>query len=138
MIMMGLGSFRFSVEAMVLQRFERRRPQRHADVDLIGRPPGSQFMGPGSQTINIPAVIYPYFLGGAGLAQLDSMAAAADAGTPLMLVAGTGRVLGRFTVRDIGDTREHFFPDGSPQKVELYVSLARYVATGGGLSVGLF
>lgn len=137
MILMALGPFRFSVEDMVLKRFGRRLSARHADVDLVGRAPASQFLGPGKETISLPAVIYPYYLGGAGLAQLDGMRAAADAGTPLMLAAGTGRVLGNFTLREVDDEREHFLPNGSPLKVEIRVDLARYVPVGG-FGTGLF
>lgn len=128
---MALGSFRFAVNGALLGRFERVLHARHADVDLVARAPASQFLGPGREAVRLACVIYPHYLGGGGLAQLEGLRAAADAGEPLMLVAGTGRVLGRHTIREIADLREHFHPNGSPLKVEAAIELARYAPVGG-------
>lgn len=131
MIMMALGPYRFSVDAFILQSIERKLPARHVDIDLVGRAPGSQFLGPGSERISLPAVLFPAFLGGRGLEQLEGLRESTKTGVPMMLAAGTGRVLGLFTVREVGDTRTHNLPNGFPQKVEVRIDLAAYTPVGG-------
>ena len=138
LVMMALGPFRFSIDALILQRIDRRLPLRHADQDLVGREPASQFLGPGSERIQLPALIYPVFLPGAGLSQLESMRQTAAAGTPLQLAAATGRVLGRYTIREVHDQREHLLGGAIAQKVEATIDLARYVPVAGGGLGGLF
>lgn len=129
---MALGAFRFSIDAMYLARIERRFPMRHVDQDLVGREPGSQFLGPGTERVQLPCVIYPLALPGSGLSQLEAMRRVAMTGTPLMLCAGTGRVLGTYTIRSVDDSREHFIAGGIAQKVDTVIDLARYVPVAGG------
>jgi phage protein U len=131
LVMMALGPFRFATDALLLAGCERRLPARHADIELVGRAPGSQFLGPGVEIICLPAVLYPHYLGGAGLGQLEGLRAMAEAGAPLMLVSGAGRVLGRYTIREVADMREHFLPNGLAAKVEIRIELARYAPVGG-------
>ena len=135
---MALGGFRFSIDAMVLSQLERKLPIRFADIDLVGRAPGSQFLGPGKETIQLPALVYPVFLPGSGLSQIEGMRQAAETGMPLILAAGTGRVLGRFTIREVADTRTHFLGKGVAQKIEVRIDLARYMPVGGTSGVGIF
>lgn len=130
-IMMALGPYRFAVDSFILDSIDRKLPARHADIELVGRAPGSQFIGPGAERIELPAVLYPAFLQGRGLSQLDGLRESANRGTPLMLAAGTGRTLGLFTVREVSDVRRHNLPNGYPQKVEIRIELVRYTPVGG-------
>ena len=135
-VLMGLGPFRFSINSAILQRIARRYPFRHVDQELVGRAPGSQFLGPGVERVQLPCLIYPVFLPGSGLSQIEAMRKAGVSGQPLMLVAGTGRVLGNYTIRDVDDSREHLLPGGIAQKVDAVVEIARYVPVGGGGAAG--
>lgn len=135
LVMMALGSFRFSIDSLILERIDRRLPLRHIDQDLVGREPGSQYLGPGSERIQLPALIYPVFLPGGGLTQLESMRQTAMAGTPLMLAAATGRVLGRFTIREVHENREHLLAGAVAQKVSATIDLARYAPVTGGSGI---
>lgn len=132
---MALGPFRFAVHSGALQRFDRFLPARHLDVPVIGRRPSLHFAGPDVETVHIMALCYPAFLGGRGLAQIEGMRQVALAGTPLMLVAASGRVLGRWVVGAIGDIREFFLLGGTAQRVEVDLELKRYA---GGEASGPF
>lgn len=131
-VLMALGPFRFSIDSALLQRIDRRYPFRHIDQDLVGRAPGSQFLGPGVERIQLPCLVYPLFLPGSGLSQIEAMREAGATGRPLMLAAGTGRVLGNYTIRNVDDMREHLLPGGIAQKIDCMVEIARYVPVGGG------
>lgn len=133
--MMALGPFRFAIDALILQRIDRRLPLRHVDQDLIGRAPGSQFLGAGVERIQLPCLVYPVALPGSGLSQIEAMRQTALTGVPLMLAAATGRVLGLWTIRDIDDTRDHLLGGAIAQRVEATIDLGRYtpVGAGGGL-----
>ncbi|CAM5399551.1 hypothetical protein AFEL58S_02013 [Afipia felis] len=136
-VLMALGPFRFSIDSAILQRIERRYPFRHVDQDLVGRAPGSQFLGPGVEHIQLPCLVYPVFLPGAGLSQIEAMRKAGESGQPLMLAAGTGRVLGNYTIRSVDDSRDHLLPGGIAQKVDAMIEIARYVPVSGGAGGGL-
>lgn len=135
---MGLGEFRFSIDGLLLQRIERRFPFRYADQDLIGREPGSQFMGPGLERVQLPVLMYPIALPGSGMAQIEGMRQAGRAGVPKILAAGTGRVLGLYTIREVDDTRDHFIINGIAQKIDAVIELAAHAPVFGGASAGGF
>lgn len=130
-IMMALGPFRFSIDTQILTRIDRRFPFRHADQDLVGRAPGSQFLGPGLERIQLPSLIYPVFLPGSGMSQIEAMRQTASTGAALMLAAGTGRVLGRYTIRNVDDTRDHFIVNGIAQKIDAMIEIAAFNPVGG-------
>jgi phage protein U len=130
--MMALGPFRFSIDSQILLRIERRYPLRYADQDLMARAPGSQFLGPGLETIQLPCVVYPLFLPGSGLSQIEDMRQTAARGESLMLAAGTGRVLGRYTIRNVDDTRDHIIVGGIAQKIDVVIDIAADTPVAGG------
>lgn len=130
--MMALGPFRFAIDALILQRIDRRLPLRHVDQELIGRAPGSQYLGPGVERIQLPCLIYPVALPGSGLSQIEAMRQLAVSGAPLMLAAATGRVLGLWTIRDVDDMRDHLLGGAIAQRVEATIDLARYSPVGAG------
>jgi len=72
----------------------------------------------------LDGVIYPSFKGGLG--QIEAMRALADAGKPLQLVDGLGRIWGAWVITEIGDTRTVFADDGQPRKLEFRIKLKAY------------
>lgn len=127
--MMALGAFRFGLETAAYQSLDRSTDYRWASQERIGRHPAMQFIGEGHTDITLPGVIYPEFKG--GLAQVDAMRAIAGTGSPQMLIAGTGKVFGRFVIMSVSDVQTIFHRDGVPRKIEFTVSLKTYGADGG-------
>ena len=58
--------------------------------------------------------------------------------TPLMLIAISGLVFGRWIITDVSDERTIFDVKGKPQKVAVDMDLLRYVPRNGGTILGLF
>nr|VFK59876.1 MAG: hypothetical protein BECKTC1821F_GA0114240_103817 [Candidatus Kentron sp. TC] len=50
----------------------------------------------------------------------------ASKGDPLLLVAGTGHVLGRWCITNIEESQDTFLKNGVPHKVEFRLQLTRY------------
>ncbi|XWN29774.1 MAG: phage tail protein [Devosia sp.] len=124
MTMMALGDFRFDVRNIPMHRMERTLPIRHGPVKVQGRRPSLHHMGTDVEEVTIRATLYPHFLGGQGLEQYEGMRRAAMLGNPLTLAVVSGKVEGRFVIRELRDRSEYFKPDGSAQKIEVTIRLA--------------
>lgn len=129
-VLLGLGPFRFRVTRHAYEELARRCGGEWVSQGRIGRRPASQFVHTAESEITITATIYPELTG--GLAQVDAMAEAAEAGTVMMMVDGTGRVLGRWYISEITDTASFLMADGTPRKVEVEITLGRYGEDGTG------
>ncbi len=123
-IMLGLGEYRFCLDTAAYDELRRRTEYRWPCQDRINRAPALQFMGPGGETIELGGTIYPHFRGGLG--QVDAMRAQAALGAPLLLVDGTGKVMGHWAIESIEETRRVFFADGTPRRIEFRLSIRRY------------
>lgn len=128
-VLMGIGPFRFRVMGHAYETLERSLSARWEAKGRIGRRPAMQFVGPGEDEISITATLYPELTGGLG--QVEAMRAAADAGRPMMMVSGAGRVFGRYCLTEIADTASFLTRDGTPRKVEVTLKLKRYGEDGG-------
>lgn len=138
-VLMGLGRFRFEVTKHAYEELDRSVGGRWEEVPRIGRRPALQFLGATKGTISITATIYPEYTG--GLAQVDDMGAAAEAGEVLMMVGNSGslgKVMGRWVIEELGDRQSFFKRDGSPRKVEVTLTLGRYGEDGDGMAGGLW
>lgn len=124
LIMMALGSFRFGINQANYQSLSRTAIYRWEELDRVGREPASQFMGPGSQTIELEGVLHPHYRG--GLLQMDAMRAIASTGTPLMLVDGLGFVFRRWVVEEVDERKSVLFGDGAPRQIDFTIALRSY------------
>ena len=86
---------------------------RWAAQDLFGQMPELQFTGPGTETIDLPGVIYPEWRGGFG--QVASMRA----------LAAAGESLGRWVIARIAGRDSTFADQGRARKIEFALSLRR-------------
>jgi len=123
-VMMALGEFRFSIDTAAYQEFSRTAEYEWAEIPRFGRRPAMQFTGLGRDSITLSGEIYPAYRGGLG--QLEAMRTMAEAGEPLLLVAGTGRVWGQWCITAV--TEKHSAPhvNGAPRKQGFDLTLIRY------------
>nr|VFJ68699.1 MAG: hypothetical protein BECKDK2373B_GA0170837_12202 [Candidatus Kentron sp. DK] len=122
--MMALGEYRFSIDTAAYRSLVRASEYRWRAQTRVGREPAQQYLGPGSESISLDGVIYPSFRGGTG--QLEAMRAEASKGEALVLVAGTGHVLGRWCILSIEESQDTFLKNGVPRKVAFRLQLTRY------------
>jgi phage protein U len=123
-VMMQVGDFQFSLGTAAYQDLQRATEYRWASQERLGAREALQFTGPGSETIDLRGVIYPFHRGGDG--QVDQMRAAAAAGEPLMVVAGDGSVMGKWVIASIREDQKIFARKGAPRRVEFTMRMRRY------------
>ena len=122
--MMALGSYRFSLDSAAWQELRRSTAYRWQALGRLQRLPAQQFLGPGSETLELKGVIYPHYRG--GFKQLDAMRAQAGKGEPLLLVDGLGFIWGQWVVLQVDETQSVLLTNGQPRKLEFQLRLARY------------
>lgn len=123
-VMMALGDFRFSMDTAAYNRIAYTAAYRWAKQDRVGRNPAAQFTGPDLQTIDLSGTIYPHFAGGLG--QTRAMRTMAAQGTPLVLVSGRGKVIGRVVILEVTEEQTVFFDNGLPKRVDFTLRLQEY------------
>lgn len=122
-MMMALGMFVFGLPTLAYQQLQRDTTWRHAANSRVGARPGYQFVGAGEDIITLTGWISPELTGtGASVDVLRNMA---DTGNAYVLVAGTGNVLGAWTITSVSEGQSLFHVNGVPRRVEFTVMLTR-------------
>ena len=122
--MLALGDFRFSLATAAFEEISRSTGWEWAEQNRIGITPVLQYTGKNAESITLPGRIYPHFAG--GLDQVTKMREMADKGEPLLLVAGTGTVLGEWVITSLEETGKTLWANGVPRLIEFKLSLKRY------------
>ena len=127
MALMQLGGFVFEIPTYAFESLKRDVSSRAESQMVVGAAPPTHLLGPGEETISLTSTFYPFHLNGGGLGQLEGVRQACRDQTPMMMVSSSGLVHGRWVIRSVGDTQEYFHPNGLPQKVDVDMTLVRYV-----------
>ncbi|MCF3934995.1 phage tail protein [Acuticoccus sp. M5D2P5] len=102
---------------------DRRTSPRIGRVKIQGSRPSMHHSGSEAQEVRIEATLYPRFLGGRGLDQVDGMRRDAEAGEVFTLASISGEVWGRFLIEDIYEKMRYFDAAGVAQRVEVDIKL---------------
>lgn len=124
MPMLQLGEFQFSVSTAAYQTLSRSTEYKWKAQERVGAADALQYLGEGLDTITLDGVIYPGYRGGAG--QISEMRRFAAAGVPLLLVSGTGQVMGQWVIERVDETQSVFVPGGAPRKQQFTLALRKY------------
>lgn len=122
-MMLMLGNFRFSVNQATYQSKSRTTSYRWAKQDRLFTEPALQFIGPGSDSMTLQGVILPQYKG--GLQQVEYMRQEARKGNSLLLVEGSGKVLGYWVIESIAETQSIFLNNGAPKHIEFVLELRK-------------
>lgn len=122
--MMALGGYRFSLSSAAYQELRRSNAYRWQAQERLQRPPAQQFVGLGSETLDLKGTIYPHYQG--GMKQLDLMRVQAGRGEPLLLFDGLGFIWGQWVILQVDETQAVMLTNGQPRKLEFQLRLARY------------
>lgn len=123
-VMLALGKYRFSLDTAAYQQFQKTTAYLWPSQQRIGQHAQLQYVGPGSKEITLPGVIYPRYKG--GFDQIQKMEDEAGKGEPLLLVTGTGNILGLWVIESINETGSIFLGNGAPRKIEFSLKLSYY------------
>jgi phage protein U len=122
--MMALGAFRFCIETAAYDELFTTQDFEWAEQPIIGGPPELQYVGKSAKLRQFKGTIYTTFRGGIG--QIEAMRVQAALAIPLLLVAGTGAVLGFWVITHIEHTETVFFADGMPMKVQFNIQIKQH------------
>lgn len=122
--MLMLGSFSFSLNVAAFQEMQRSSEYKWPTQDRFGQRQARQFTGVGEDTITLPGVIYPEYLGSTNA--MKNLRAMAQMGQPNILIDGTGLIYGRWVVTKIEETRSVFAFFTQPKKIEFTVTLGYF------------
>lgn len=128
--MMLVGFYPFMLNTAAYETLRRTHGYRWQAQQRIGRKPAQQFLGPDAGQIKLDGVILPHWKG--GHFQLDAMRALAATGKPQFVISGSGRVFGKWVIKQVDETGTEFFADGSPREIKFSMSLAEYGPDQGG------
>lgn len=123
-VMMQLGAMPFSIDTAAYQRLSRTTEYRWVRQSRIGAEDALQFVGVGPDTIELDGVIYPQFRGGP--IQVELLRTLGAGRKPLLLVAGTGFVLGQWVIETVTEGQTIFAALGLPQRQEFSISMGKY------------
>ncbi|MBQ4812205.1 hypothetical protein A7985_19330 [Pseudoalteromonas luteoviolacea] len=134
--MLQLGKYKFSVSTAAFQKmqFNTQYRWKTLDTQTDQTTPVQQFIGVGKQELELEGTIFPQLVTD-GLKQLDRMRAEAAKGEPLTLTyveesgkstPSVGRVLDKWVITDINETRTLYLNDGIPREIQFTMKLSRY------------
>jgi uncharacterized protein len=122
-IQMILGFFPFTISTAAYEELTHTSGYEWAEQKPIGSSPILQYVGPTAETISLRGKLMPPITGGP--VQLRRLRALAELGTPLVLISGTGLVLGRWVIEEISDTGRHHASNGVPRLDEFSIRLKK-------------
>ena len=120
-VMLSLGSFQFSLNTAAYQELTRSTAYHWPAQERFSQHAARQFTGPGEDAITLTGVIYPEWRGSRD--ELDNLRSLAADGNPLLLVSGTGDILGRWIIEKIDEQQSIFADSGVARKRGFTVSL---------------
>lgn len=125
MTMMRLGNFSFSLDTAAYQTLSRSTEYKWKAQERIGNVDALQYMGRGVDSITLEGVIFTAYRG-VGMRQPEEMRRFAGAGTPLLLVSGTGEVFGEWVIEGVDETQSVFIGGGLPRKQQFTIRMRQY------------
>ena len=122
-VMLNFGEIPFQAPGAGYRELRRRSAWRWPAADPIGARPVIQAAGPGPDRIDVEGVTFPAWRGSSSAA--DRLRELADGGEAHALVAGDGRVLGRWALTRLEERRSRVHADGAPRRVEWRLEFER-------------
>lgn len=123
-MMLVLGGYIFCIDTAAYQRFEHLRAWNWVENETVEQAPDLQFTGPAAETVMLEGTIYTAWKG--GTLQMEALSLIAGRGVPMLMVAGTGLVLGFWVIVSIEQKKSLLVSNGQPQKIEFYIHLKRF------------
>ena len=127
-IPMALGPFMFHSLRFGYSGLRRDLSTRWADIATVGGLNRMQWTGGDDDFVGIEGVMFPHEFG--GLASLDGIRGAAQAGTVLPLITLAGNVYGMHVVEGVAEDQSFHDRLGLPRKDVYRLQLRRYTGSG--------
>lgn len=123
-VLLILGAFPFMVGTAAYQTIKRSHEYRWATQARLLRAPAKQFVGVGSEQIDLEGYLLPHYTGGA--ASMDILRAQAARGEPMDLVDHFGMIYGLYVIEHIEETSSEVDMRGTPRRIDFRISISAY------------
>lgn len=123
MYLMALGMFVFELPSLAFDELQRKTDWQHARAQRVGARDTAQYVGPGTETINLSGAVYAEICD--GRVSLDDLRTMANDGEALPLVAGNGTVFGNYVIEAIDERHAYLQADGTPLRIDFAIDLLR-------------
>lgn len=123
-MMMGLGTYRFSMDSAAYQSLRRIVSYRWKSQDRINNTTAMQYVGRGPETLTLKGMIYPEYRGGLG--QITKMRAEAERGERLLMFDKLGYDWGYWVITQLEETQTVFMSGNVPRKISFQMNLTAY------------
>lgn len=127
MVMMRLGAFSFSIPTATYQSLNRRSEYLWAGQQRFGQQESLQFVGEASESLTLQGTIFPEYRG--GFQQLNKMRTLAGNASPMSLIDGNGKAMGKWVIVSVDESQSIFAAFGAPRKMEFTLELKRFPET---------
>lgn len=132
--MLTLGDFHFSVDEVAYQSIQRASTWRWAEQQRLGQTDLLQYTGKGASSISFDGEVYTdrqrtalrldrMYIGTKPLKQLSELG---DTQEPILLVSGTGEILGYWVVTDFNETADKFLQAGIARHQKFSMTIKYY------------
>ena len=122
-MMMTLGLFVFKLRTLPYQTLKRDVGYGWVENKRVGQRPITQYLGLGTETINLTGQLLPEVTGGQTYLQVfESMA---DSGRAWPLIEGSGTIYGMFVVQSFNHTNSQLNTDGRARNISFELTLKR-------------
>lgn len=117
-VLLSWGGFKFSIATASFAQFQRSKAWRWAKQPRIGQVDQLQSVGQDNDTVTLTGDIYPGLRIGdpVPLDLVGRLAALGDQREPLLMVSGTGEVMGYWVLEKLSEVRSHLVQGGVPRK----------------------
>ncbi|WP_445115010.1 phage tail protein [Acinetobacter sp. WZC-1] len=123
-MLMSLGQFIFKTDTLSFTEIQRQRSWNYAENSVAKGRSKKQYIGPGTDTITLPGLIYEEYGFGTRFS-LDELAAMASTGQGFVLMDGNGYLYGVYIIDSIDETKSILLDNGVPRKVDYTLKLTR-------------
>ncbi|QSH40918.1 phage tail protein [Lentisphaerota bacterium ZTH] len=123
-VMLKLGKLKFAVDTAVYANLQREYNYNWSSQNRLQNTPVWHFTGLGEQIIQLGGCSYPGKMGSSCF--FGELTKAAEQGKSLLLVSGTGEILGYWVVKSFSQKDSSFALGGVPQKVNFTIKLSYY------------
>lgn len=121
-MLLKLGPISFQTNGTGYKKLSQTHTHQWDEQKLIGTNPALQYGGY-SKTISISGTLLPSH-GRGKESDLNTLNQSAD--KPLLVVSGTGEILGYWCITNITNNRDLMFQDGEARKITYTISLKYY------------
>jgi hypothetical protein len=118
-----LGPFVFEVAPFNVNAITKSSTTDYAWKPIFGGPKPAEYVGEGSETIQMQGRLFPEALG--GLHEMKQLQGMRSNGLPHPLMRGDGERLGWFVIEKIEEQSTHLDQSGVPRMIEFQIDLRR-------------